>query len=204
MLIPKSEIPHQIGWKIRKLWHFDSLYKSSKHFLMQLCMNAKWASWWCHDLTIWHLSFAQKWLKSCHICTYENSWLASIWIDVEYVNSNTAWYEGHTIAIISPKYWIFPIWCHRNIWQVVRRWHHELAHLHIHIGQEMFCENLRNFKVYITSEFFRPNLIKFSIIVHKILHLLKCKSKAAQWSSPLKTSIALFSHNFDVRWCFYK
>ena len=48
------------------------------------------------------------------------------------VNSTISWYEGHTITSLG-KILIFSKFYVQNIWQVVRWWHHQLTHLHIHI-----------------------------------------------------------------------
>ena len=48
------------------------------------------------------------------------------------VNSNISWYEGHTITSLGIILKISKLYV-QNIWQVVRWWHHQLAHLHIHI-----------------------------------------------------------------------
>ena len=48
------------------------------------------------------------------------------------VNTNISWYEGHTIKSLG-KILTFSKFYVQNIWQVVRRWHHQLTHLHIHI-----------------------------------------------------------------------
>ena len=50
------------------------------------------------------------------------------------VDSNISWYEGHTCTITSlGKILKFSKFYVQNIWQVVRWWHHQLTHLHIHI-----------------------------------------------------------------------
>ena len=48
------------------------------------------------------------------------------------VNSNISWYEGHTITSLG-KILKFSKFYVQYIWQVVRWWHHQLTHLHIHI-----------------------------------------------------------------------
>ena len=48
------------------------------------------------------------------------------------VNSNISWYEGHTITSLG-KILKFSKFYVQIIWQVVRWWHHQLTHFHIHI-----------------------------------------------------------------------
>ena len=67
-----------------------------------------------------------------------------------YVNSNISWYDGHTITILG-KILKFSKFYVQNIWQVYSEVMtiiiNSLICIFLSTGQEMFCENLRNFKV---------------------------------------------------------
>ena len=49
-----SENLMKIGWKIRKLWHFEVFANFQETFLDQSIWICKWVRWWCHRLTIFH------------------------------------------------------------------------------------------------------------------------------------------------------
>ena len=50
-----SENLMKIGWKIRKLWNFESFANFQETFLDQSVWICKWVSWWCHRLTTCHI-----------------------------------------------------------------------------------------------------------------------------------------------------
>ena len=58
-----SENLMKIGWKIRKLWHFEVFANFQDTFLDQSIWICKWVRWWCHRLTISHSFCTQKWQK---------------------------------------------------------------------------------------------------------------------------------------------
>ena len=98
------------------------------------------------------------------------------------VNSNISWYEGHTITSLG-KILKFSKFYVQNIWQVVRWWHHQLTHLHIHnrLVKKCFCE-----KSVITSLFF----YRFSSSFHCYFWIFFTLSSEIKlnllWSSSLK------------------
>ena len=80
------------------------------------------------------------------------------------VNSNISWYEGHTITSLG-KILKFSKFYVQNIWQVVRWWHHQVTHLHIHIDWSRNCfvkiceiSKCHNFLI------FQPIFIRFFIM----------------------------------------
>ena len=88
---------------------------------------------------------------------------------------------GQNILQIS-KYYV------QNIWQVMRLWHHQLTHLHIHIGVTRNVSwKFAKLQSVITSLFFNFNQFSssFHCLVRKLLlFLLKIKLKLF-WISPL-------------------
>ena len=53
--LQNSEKMMKIGWEIRKIWHFEISHFFRKTLLDQSLWIFKWASWWCHPLTIFHI-----------------------------------------------------------------------------------------------------------------------------------------------------
>ena len=108
----------KIGWKIRKLWHFEISQIFKKHFVTsQYEMSELMSS--PHNFPF--ILYTEM-TKNSYF-SYENVRLALITI---------SWYEGHTITSLG-KILKFSQFYVQNIWQVVRQWHHQLTHLHIHI-----------------------------------------------------------------------
>ena len=101
-------------------------------------------------------------------------------------NSNMSWYEGHTITSLG-KIFRFSKFYVQNIWQVVRQWHHQLAHLHIHIDwSRNVLWKLVKFQSVITSLFFNQISSGFHCFVQKFVTLSSEIKLNLFRSSPLK------------------
>ena len=103
------------------------------------------------------------------------------------VNSNISWYEGHTITSLG-KILKFSKFYVQNIWQVVRWWHHQLTHLHIHID---WSRNVKLWKFaklqsVITSLFFNRFSSGFHCYVWNFFTLSSKLKLILLWSSSLK------------------
>ena len=101
------------------------------------------------------------------------------------VNSNISWYEGHTITSLG-KILTFSKFYVQNIWQVVRWWHHQLTHLHIHIDWSRNVlwkfakiQSVHNFLI------FQPIFIRFSLLCLEIFTLSSEIKLNLLWSSSL-------------------
>ena len=92
------------------------------------------------------------------------------------VNSNISWYEGHTITSLG-KILKFSKFYVQIIWQVVRWWHHQLTHFHIHIDwSRNVLWKFAKLQSVITSLFFNQFSSGFHCYVWNILlFLLKFK-----------------------------
>ena len=79
-----SENLMKIGWKIRKLWHFEVSQIFKKHFLTS---HYEYANEWVDDVIASQFSihFVHRNDKKFHIFSYENVRLAltPLWIDAE-------------------------------------------------------------------------------------------------------------------------
>ena len=104
------------------------------------------------------------------------------------VNSNISWYEGHTITSLG-KILKFSKFYVQIIWQVVRWWHHQLTHFHIHIDwSRNVLWKFAKLQSVITSLFFNQFssgfhcyvwnfllfLLKFKLYLFRIYPLIKC------------------------------
>ena len=102
------------------------------------------------------------------------------------VNSNIAWYEGHTITSLV-KILKFSKFYVQNIWQVVRWWHHQLTHLHIHIdwSRNVLWKFAKTSKCH-NFLIFQPIFIRISLLCLNIFTLSSVIKLNLLWSSPLK------------------
>ena len=75
----------------------------------------------------------------------------------------------------------------QNIWQVVRRWHHQLTHLHIHTGlvKKCFLKNCETSKFH-NFLIFQPIFIRFSLFCSENFTLSSEIKLDQLWTSPLK------------------
>ena len=122
-------------------WNFTFFRKT---FLDQSLWIFKWVSWWCHHLTIFYTFHLQNWQKS-HIQLWEckpcfnptqNKW--EIMFILIYFDTRICFY------LYLEKNENFQISC-IIIWQIVRRWHHQLTHLNIHKdwSRNVFRKNVK-------------------------------------------------------------
>ena len=169
-----SENLMKFGWKIRKLWNFDSFANFQETFLDQSVWICKWVSWWCHRLTIFHSFCTQKWQKISYF-SYEYVRLALMYsLNRCRILLTPIYLDMRDITIKSlGKILKFSKLYVQNIWQVVRRWHHQLTHLHIHTDWSRNVSwkfvKLQNV---ITSLFFSRFSSGFHCFVQKILLFL--------------------------------
>ena len=112
------------------LWSFANFHKT---FLDQSIWICKWASWWCHRLTTCHIYFVHEILKKFNILRILvivcPSYQAVLELTLFYIYSERNWGKSN---ILIAEIWNFCHFCAQNEWEIVRRWHHQLAHLHIH------------------------------------------------------------------------
>ena len=152
------------------LWSFANFHKT---FLDQSIWICKWASWWCHRLT------------TCHIfCTWNvekfnilrilvivcPSYQAVLELTLFYIYSERNWGKSN---ILIAEIWNFCNFCAQNEWEIVRQWHHQLAHLHIHTNWSRNvswkCAKLQSV---ITFLFFNRFSSGFHCFIHKFLLFL--------------------------------
>ena len=101
------------------------------------------------------------------------------------VNSNISWYEGQAITSLG-KISKFSTFYVQNIWQVVRWWHHQLTHLHIHIDWSRNV--LWKIQSVITSLFFNRFSSGFHCYVWTIFTLSSKIKLNLLWNSSLTAS----------------
>ena len=76
----------------------------------------------------------------------------------------------------------------QNIWQVVRRWHHQLTHLHIHTDWSRNVSwKFAKLESVITSLFFQPIFIRFSLFCSENFTLSSEIKLDQLRTSPLRT-----------------
>ena len=88
--------------------------------------------------------------------------------------------------ILIAEIWNFCHFCVQNEWKHVRRWHHHLTHLHIHIDWSRnvswkICETLKCHNLLI----FQPIFIRFSLLCLKFFTLSSEIKLNLLWSSSL-------------------
>ena len=144
-------------------WNFTFFRKT---FLDQSLWIFKWVSWWCYLLTIFYtfhyrndknLIF-QPWdSKHCLIST-QNKW--EIMFSLIYFDTRICFYLYLQKILNFSKFHV------QYTWQIVRRWHHQLAHLNIHKdwSRNVFRKNVK-FQNVITSLF----SIRFSSFLHRFV-----------------------------------
>ena len=163
----------KIGWKIRKLWHFEVSQIFKKHFLTS---RYEYANEWGDDVIASQFSIHfvhrndknfifQQW--ECYTCLNSslNRWgimLTPIYLDMRDIPSLGK------ISKFSKFYTV------QNIWQVVKWWH-QLTHLHIHIDwSRNVLWKFAKLQSVITSLFFNRFSSGFHCYVFKnLLFLLR-------------------------------
>ena len=141
-------------------WNFTFFRKT---FLDQCLWIFKWASWWCHPLTIfhvYHIWILEKFSFLVHtgknISPYQN--ILELTLFLIYFG----WLQGK-FYIITVEIWDFYHFCICNEYKIVREWHHQLAHLNIHKDwSRSVFQKIVKFQNVITSLFF----IRFWSFLH--------------------------------------
>ena len=129
------------------------------------------------------------------------------------VNTNISWYEGHTIKSLG-KILNFSKFYVQNIWQVVRRWHHQLTHLHIiDWSRNVLWKFAKTWKCH-NFLIFQPIFIRFSLFCLKFFTLYSEINSNLFQITPLKTTCLpgwyrskvyahLMAHAFGTRLLLY-
>ena len=161
-------------------WSFANFHKT---FLDQSIWICKWVSWWCHHLT------------TCHIfCTYNFDFfflfffLLFVLILPKLVIVCPSYHIGINIILHlfreelrqvkhshswNMKFLSFLCTKLQNEWKIVRRWHHQLTHLHIHIDWSRNVSwKFEKIQSVITSLFFNRFSSGFHYVVPKCLLFL--------------------------------
>ena len=157
------------------LWSFANFHKT---FLDQSIWICKWVSWWCHHLTTCHIfctsnfenfNILPKYVIVCP--SYQD--ILRLTLFCIYLERNL----GKSNILIA-KIWIFCHFCVQNEWKIVRRWHHHLTHLHIHIDWSRNVSwKFAKLQSVITSLFFNRFSSGYYCYVWKfLLFLLRLKA----------------------------
>ena len=99
-------------------------------FLEQSIWICKWVSWQCHHLTI-YVFCSQKWQKPIFELWESKTRLMSTLNKCRIMFALI--YYGDMLWHVWAKKKKFSKFYIQNTWKVVRRWHHQLTHLRIHI-----------------------------------------------------------------------
>ena len=161
----------KIGWKIRKLWHFEVSQIFTKHFLTS---RYEYANERVDDviaslLAIYFVHIFNILRKLVKVCP---SYQAILELTLFYIYSERNWGKSN---ILIAEILNFCHFCVQNEWKIVRRWHHQLAHLHIHTDwSRSFSWKFAKLQSVITSLFFIRFSSGFHYLIHKfLLFLLK-------------------------------
>ena len=156
-----------MGWKRRKLWHSEFSQMFTKCFLTSR-YKCKWASWWCHRLT----TCDEKFNILCILVIVCPSYQAVLELTLFYIYSERNWGKSN---ILIAEIWNFCHFCAQNEWEIVRRWHHQLAHLHIHTNWSRNVSwKFVKLQSVITFLFFNWFSSGFHYFIHKsLLFLMK-------------------------------
>ena len=153
------------------LWIFANFHKT---FLDQSIWICKWASWWCHRLTTCHMYFVHKILNNSDILRMLvivcPSYQDILELTLFYIYSERNWGKSN---ILIAEIWNVCHFCAQNEWEIVRRWHHQLAHLHIHTNWSRTVSwKFARLQSFITFLFFNRFSSGFHCFIHKFLLLL--------------------------------
>ena len=153
----------KIGWKIRKVMTLWSFANFSRNISWPVGMNMQMSELMMSPPHNFPFILCTEMTKVSYF-SYENACLNSFLNRCRIMlNSNTAWYEGHTITSMR-KILNFSTFYVQNIWQVVRRWHHQLAHLHIHIDwSRNVLWKFAKLQSVVTFLIFQPIFIRISL-----------------------------------------
>ena len=150
----------KIGWKIRKLWHFEVSQIFTKHFLTS---RYEYANERVDDViaSLLAIYFVHKILKNSIFCAYcigVNIILHIFRKELRQVYHSHSWNMN------------FCHFCAQNEWEIVRRWHHQLAHLHIHTNWSRNVSwKFAKLQSVITFLFFNRFSSGFHCFIHKFV-----------------------------------
>ena len=151
-------------------WSFANFHKT---FLDQSIWICKWASWWCHRLTICHIFCTyifEKFNILPRLVIVCFSYQDILELTLFYIYSERNWGKSN---VLLAEIWNFCHFCIQSEWKIVRRWHHQLAHLHIHSDWSRTVSwKFAKFQNFITSLFFNQFSSGFHCFVQKILLFL--------------------------------
>ena len=162
-------------------WYFNFFRKT---LLDQSLWIFKWASWWCHPLTIFYSFHIQKWknlifqlweYKTCLITT-QSKW--AIMFTLIHFDMGICFY------LYELKISKFHI---QYIWKIVRGWHDQLTHLNIHKdwSRSVFRKKCEISKCHIFLISY-PIFIIFSLFCREKLTLSFKIDSILEWISPLR------------------
>ena len=141
-------------------------------FLEQSIWICEWVSWWSRRLTILSMYFVYNMFKifififaqTCKdMSPYQNISEQTLFCIY------SEWMYGKFYFLIA-DIWDFRNFCEQNTWKIVRPWHHQLTHLHIHI------DTSRNVSMKITeiqnliSSLFLPDLHQILTVLFRNLY----------------------------------
>ena len=103
-------------------------------------------SGWCHRLTIFHVFCSQKWPKKRNpYFSYNKTGLISTMMNKCRIMFALIYFDMETCFYMLEQKWKFSKFYIQLTWTIVRRWDHQLTHLHIYIDcLEMFRWKFKN------------------------------------------------------------
>ena len=129
------------------------------------------------------------------------SYQAVLELTLFYIYSERNWGKSN---ILIAEIWNFCHFCAQNEWEIVRRWHHQLAHLHIHTNWSRNVSwKFVKLQSVITFLFFNRFSSGFHCFIHKfLLFLMKLKHKASfgkseNLSKIFFAEILVFDHDYE-------
>ena len=118
------------------------------------------------------------------------SYQAILELTLYYIYSERNWGKSH---VLIAEIWNFCHFCVQNEWEIVRRWHHQFAHLHIHIDWSRNVSlKFAKLQSVITSLFFNRFSSGFHCFVFKKIILSSELKLNLFRSSPLSWQFCRF------------
>ena len=180
----------KIGWKIRKLWiwvlSFDTLnqtwsfanFHKSQNISWPVDMNMQMSELMSLPHYLPYILYIKFWKIQyfAHTCEYAcPSYQAVLELTLFYMYSEWNWGKSNKKSnILIAEIWNICHFCAQNEWEIVRRWHHQLAHLHIiysyQLVKKCFLKICETSKCHYNS-YFQPIFIRFSLFYSQIFTL---------------------------------
>ena len=134
---------------------------------------------------------------------YANEWVDDViasQFSIHFVQrKKKSWYEGHTITSLGKMLKFLKFYV-QNIWHVVRWWHHQLIHLHIHIDwSRNVLWKFAKLQSVITSLFFNRFSSGFHYYVWNFLLFLLIFKLTLFRISPLTQTAPIIIEHVGVR-----